>query len=227
MAATTGLLVNQMIELSRDDDPTVVVSTRGGSRYTRQVNLITAISGTTVTVKNPLIADFNTGNPRVQFTFANTRFSGIEDLKLDHTGASGGNNLMWQYCYACWMKGVESFKAAGYHMVIVATLNMELRDSFIHDSQTYGANNAGLAVYGNPLYGSNSSGKIENNIFDRLFPAIELKTARAGFTLAITTRSRLNVGRKIQSGDVDVHGQPRPAQHDEPLGRKHRRDVRI
>jgi hypothetical protein len=181
VATAQGLAVNQMIEIDKEDDPDVVVSTKGGSRYTRQVNLITAISGTTITVKNPLLTDFGSGNPRIQYTFANTSFSGIEDLKLDHSGVSSNNNLTWQYCYGCWMKGVESFKASGYHMVVQGTLNLELRDSFIHDSQTYGANNAGIAVYGNPLYGSNSSGKIENNIFDRLFPAIQLQNSSSGF----------------------------------------------
>ena len=170
-----------MIELDRNDDPNVVVSTIGGSRYTRQVNLITAISGTTITVKNPLLTDFNTGSPRVKYTFLHTSFSGIEDLKLDHSTGGSGTNMSFQYCYACWLKGVESYKPAGYHMIILGTLNLEIRDSFIHDAQTYGPNNAGIAVYGAPLYGSNSSGKIENNVFDRLFPGIEMQNSSSGF----------------------------------------------
>lgn len=181
VASTSGLSVNQMIELDRDDDPGVVVSTTGGSRFTRQVNLITAISGTTITVKNPLLADFNTGNPKIKWTFLATSFSGVEDLKLDHSSAGSGTNMSFQYCYACWLKGIESYKPAGYHMIILGTLNIEIRDSFVHDAQTYGPNNAGLAVYGNPQYGSNSSGKIENNVLDRLFPGIEMQNSSSGF----------------------------------------------
>jgi hypothetical protein len=182
VATTSGLSVNQMIEMDRDDDPGIVVSTTGGGRLTRQVNLITAISGNAITVKNPLLADFNTGAPKIKWTFINTKFSGIEDLKLDHSAASGGGiNMNFQYCYACWLKGVESYKPAGYHAIILGTLNLEIRDSFIHDAQTYGPNNAGFAVYGNPTYGSNSSGKIENNIFDRTFPGIEMQNSSSGF----------------------------------------------
>lgn len=181
VGSTSGLSINQMIELDRDDDPAVVVSTIGGSRYMRQVNLITAITGNAITVKNPLFVDFNTGNPKIKFTFVTVSMSGIEDVKLDHSAAGSGTNLSWQYCYACWLKGVESYKPAGYHMVILGTLNMEVRDSFIHDAQTSGNNNAGMAVYGSPPYGSNSSGKIENNIFDRLFPAIEMQNSSSGF----------------------------------------------
>jgi len=181
VASASGLSANQMIEIDRDDDPTVVVSTIGGSRYMRQVNLITAISGTTLTLKNPLIWDFNTGNPKIKYTYQVTRLSGVEDLKLDHSAAGSGNNFSFQYCYACWLKGVESYKPFGYHVVILGTLNIEVRDSFIHDAQTYGANNGGLAVYGSPQYGSNSSGKIENNVFDRVFPGIEMQNSSSGF----------------------------------------------
>ena len=181
LSSTTGLAVNQMIEIDRDDDPSLVVSTTGGSRHMTQVNMIAAISGNTVTVRNPLIWDFSVGNPRIKWTFANTRFSGVENLKLDHSGTSGCTNFLLQYCYGCWLKGVHSYKPSGYHITILGTLNGEIRDSYIADAQTYGSNNGGLAVYGNALYGSNSSWKIENNIFNRVFPGVELQNSSSGF----------------------------------------------
>ena len=180
VASTSGLSVGQMIEIDRADD-TFVVSTIGGNRFIRQVNVITAISGTTITVRNPLIWDFSTGTPKIKFTFANTKNSGIEDLKLDHSGTGSCANFDFQYCDSCWVKGVESYKPSGYHMTILGTVNGEIRDSYIHDAQTYGNNNGGLAVYGNASYGSNSSWKIENNIFDRTFPAVELQNSSSGF----------------------------------------------
>ena len=181
VASTSGLSANTVIEIDRDNDPNIVVSTTGGTRHIRQVNMITAVNGNTVTVKNPLIWDFSSGNPKIKFTFSSTRLSGIEDLKLDHSGTSGCTNLMLQYCYGCWLKGIHSYKPASYHMTIAATLNGEIRDSFISDAQTYGADNAGLQVYGNSQYGSNSSWKIENNIFNRVFPGVELQNSSSGF----------------------------------------------
>ena len=115
----------------------------------RQVNLITAINGNTITVKNPHFIDFSTGNPNLRHAFAlTTRMSGIEDLKLDHSTSPTAAGINWSNCYACWVKGVESYKAVGYHIVMSATLNAEIRDSLIHDAQTYGNNNAGISVYG-------------------------------------------------------------------------------
>lgn len=181
VASTSGLAPNTMIEMDRDNDPNFVVSTIGGARHLRQVNMITAVNGNTVTVKNPLIWDFSTGNPQVKFTFAFIQYSGVEDVKLDHSGSSGCTNFFLQYCYACWVKGVYSYKPAGYHFTILGTLNGEFRDSFVSDAQTYGNNNGGLAVYGSPSYGSNSSWKIENNIFNRVFPGVELQNSSSGF----------------------------------------------
>jgi hypothetical protein len=179
--STRGLRANKMIEIDRDDDPDFVTSTVGGQRHIKQVNIITSVHDNTVSVRNPLIWDFSTGDPRIKWTFENTRFSGVEDLKLDHAGTSGCQNFMLQYCYGCWVKGVHSHKPSGYHIVILGTLNGEIRDSFIADAQTYGANNGGLVFYGTAKYGSNSSWKVENNIFDRVFPGVELQNSSSGF----------------------------------------------
>jgi len=96
----------------------------GGTRNMTQVNMITAVSGNTITMRNPLIYDFAAGSPRVKFYFGGiTRNSGVENLKLDHGGFSGGSyNFLLQYCDSCWIKGVDSGRATGYHFIIVGTL---------------------------------------------------------------------------------------------------------
>jgi hypothetical protein len=99
---------------------------------------------------------------------------------LDRTSASGGYNFLLQYCDSCWIKGVDSGRAMSYHLIILGTLNLELRDSYIHDGGS-GPNNSGFNFYGNYLYGANSSAKIENNIFNKDFPAIELNGSSSGF----------------------------------------------
>lgn len=181
VANASGLTPGQMIEIDRDNDPSFVVSTVGGSRHLRQVNVITAVSGNTVSVRNPLIWDFTAGNPRIKFTFVNTKRSGVEDVKLDHSNTSGCVNFAVEYCDSCWIKGVESYMPSGYHFTILGTVNGEFRDSYVREAQTFGANNAGAAFYGSASYGSNSSWKIENNIFNKNFPAIELQNSSSGF----------------------------------------------
>ena len=179
---TSGLSAGMMIEIDRANDPGVVVSTTGNaSRFIRQVNRIKSISGNTINLENPLFYNFNS-SPTIRYTFPTfTSMSGVEDLKLDHSGSgSSGYAFYTNYCYGCWVKGVHSYNPYGFHMVILGTLNIEIRDSFFNDAQTVGANNAGLAVYGSDLYGSNSNMKIENNIFDKSFPGIELQNSTSG-----------------------------------------------
>lgn len=200
VASTSGLAVGIMIEIDRDNDPNVVVSTIGGSRHIRQVNVITAINGTTVTVRNPLLWDFNAGSPKIKFTFVNTKMSGVEDLKIDHSGTSGCTNFDLQYCDSCWVKGTDSFMPSGYHFLILGTVNGEFRDSYIHEAQTFGNNNGGLAVYGSPTYGSNSSWKIENNIFNKNFPAIEIQNSSSGFYIGYN----FSYGSASQPSDAPV-----------------------
>jgi len=184
VASTSGLSVGQMIELDRDDDLTYVINPNGYTRTLRQVNLITDITGTTVTVQNPLFVDFTTGNPQIRFTYTHKQWSGLEDVTLDHTGYESGANFKMEYAYACWAKGVESKLSSSFHLQMLGTLNNEVRDSYIHEAQSYGPNHAGIAVFGSQAWGSNSSGKIENNIFDRLFPAVEMQICSSGFVIS-------------------------------------------
>jgi hypothetical protein len=182
----TGLSVGTMIEFDRNDDTAIIKAGAGvgAGRYFRQINRITSMTGTTLTLQNPFLWNFTAADgATIRFRFSNVSLSGVEDLMLDHSGTSGCNdhNFDIQYCYGCWVKGVDSYKPAGYHMVIVGTLNFEIRDSYIHDASTYGANNAGVEVYGSGAYGSNSNAKIENNVFDRLFPAVNLQNSSSGF----------------------------------------------
>lgn len=200
VASINGMAVGTMIEIDRDNDSNVVVSTTGGSRHIRQVNVITAISGTNVTVRNPLLWDYNAGSPKVKYTFVNTQKSGVEDLKIDHSNTSGCTNFDLQYCDSCWVKGVDSYMPSGYHFTILGTVNGEFRDSYVHEAQTFGNNNGGLAVYGSEAYGSNSSWKIENNIFNKNFPAIEIQNSSSGFYIGYN----YSYGSASQASDAPV-----------------------
>lgn len=185
VSSTAGLFVGQMIEIDRDDDPSIVVVTGDTTtRHMRQVNSIVAISGNTLTLRNLMAWDFSKGNPKIKFTFTNTRYSGVEDLKIDHAGTSGCTPFKLEYCDSCWIKGVHSEKPSSYHFTILASLNGEIRDSYINDASSYGPNNGGLNFYGSNTYGSNSNWKIENNIFNKTFPAITFQFSATGFYTA-------------------------------------------
>lgn len=183
VSSTANLSSGTMIEVDRADDPALVVGPQGGNgRNVTQVNMITAVNGNVLTLRNPWDYDFSTGSPQVKWYFSPiTQLSGVEDLKIDHQYAqASGFNFDIQYCDSCWVKGVESAHAYGYHFIAPGgTLNLELRNNFVHDGTT-GPDNSGFNMYGDYRYGAHSSAKIENNIFNNDFPAIEINNSTSG-----------------------------------------------
>src|SRR5262249_35067270 len=182
VASTANLTVGTMIEIDRLNDSNFTFRPDRTDRAVTQVNMITAINGNTITVRNPLIYDFTAGSPRVKFFFEITRNSGIENLRLDHAGATTSSAYisLIQFCDSCWLKGVQSGNTHSNHFIIVGTLNFEVRDCYIHDSGA-GPGNSGLNFYGSYQDGANSSAKIENNIFNKDFPAIIMNQSSSGF----------------------------------------------
>jgi hypothetical protein len=200
---TSGLLAGTMIEVDRDNDTNLIVALSESPRSLTQVNVVTGISGNIVTVRNPWFYDFTQGTPRLHWTYSATTKSGVEDLKVDHTGfTSGSTNGEINYCDSCWLKGVESGTATGYHFIISGTVNIEIRDSFIHDGGS-GPNNGGLTFYGNYTYGTNSSAKIENNIFNKDFPAIQLNHSSNGLAV-LYNYVRFTVAIRRKPRDLDL-----------------------
>src|SRR6185436_7774757 len=176
VADASNFSAGQLIDISDDNETGLVFTNHGSTHDSKQMLLVTAVNGNTLTVTPPLIWTFSQ-NPVVLFSFIGLeRFAGLEDMKIDHEGAGDGASFMIDQCYGCWVKGIHSWKPGGYHTYILDSLNGEIRDSFFVDSQSYGADNAGLNVRGTTNAGENQGAvtafKFENNIFDKTFPGV-------------------------------------------------------
>lgn len=190
LSATDNLSVGTMIKIDRDNapsgpnDPTDsdLVQPNPGTLYAspdpnreiKQLAIVTAIKGNVVTISPPLIWDF-TSKPALLYFPGKISGSGVEDLKIDHSQGGDGESFNFDQGYGCWVKNVSSYKPGGYHSVESNSLNCEVRDSYFDDSKTYGPDNAGMA-----LYGTNTAWKIENNVFYKTFPGIELQLSSSG-----------------------------------------------
>jgi hypothetical protein len=185
VASATGLAIGTMIDIDREDDTNLIVNTgsqAGGTRNLVQVNMITGISGTTITVRNPLHYDFTTGTPKIRDYFPGggyTQLSGVENIKMDFQTTSTAT-LFVQGCDRCWVKGVELANDNTYNTTICCgALNFEIRNSFIHDGGS-GPNNSGIRLYGNYIYGGVSNFRVENNISNKVFPVVEINQSAGG-----------------------------------------------
>jgi len=181
VASTANLSVGRMIEIDRTDDPAYTTAPspyyafqNTGGRQLTQMNVIAALSGNTITLRNPLVADFSAGSPRIKFSFAVTKLSGLEDVKLDYSSqTSAARNFAIINCDSCWIKGIDSYRALGSHTFATATVNLEIRDSVFRHGGT-GAGHSGPSGYGDYRWGGNSSWKIENNILVDTYPLLVL-----------------------------------------------------
>jgi len=100
---------------------------------------------------------------------------GIEDLKIirspneEPAGDNHPYNIYLSFVVNCWIKGVESYKAACHHIGISRSSHCEISGCYFHEAMDYGGGGWG---YGVTLYGSSTNCLIENNIFRQLRHAL-------------------------------------------------------
>jgi len=191
------IAVDTIVMIDRENDPELVHEvTPSGTRRMTQVAIVTAVEGNEIAIEPPLVFDFS-ADPHLTVLTQAGRFHGVEDLSIERSGASGLKGTYFlQQCYGCWLRNVESHVPPAYHIVATNTLRCEARDMYLDDSQTYGHDNGGVVLYGN-----NTGWKIENNVFFRNFPAIELNGSSNGNVIAYNYSSDVRGG---EEGEWDM-----------------------
>ena len=214
VASTSSLSVGRMIEIDRTDDKALIPYfgswSPSNGRSIVQVNVITAISGNTVTVRNPLFFDFASGSPQINFYYSSTVVkSGVEDLKIDLQG-QGGYGIQINAADSCWVKGVDVGNGGNYMLQILSSVNLEVRDSFIHDGGT-GPNHSGICFMADYRWGGNSSARIENNIINNAFPNVEINNDSSGLYVGYNYSPGSNGGGgNIVTWNLDDNHAPFP-----------------
>lgn len=189
LSSTDGVFEGGFLAIDTPDDPALVFSTSGPGRHLKQLLRVTAISGNDITFEPPLFWDFDDAPQLTGFAGMMTQGVGIEDMLFDHEGQGVGPSVFFDQCYGCWVRGIHSRMPLEYHTVGANSMRCEIRDSFFADSQTYGPNNAGIA-----LYGMNVGWKIENNIFFKTFPGIEAQNGTSANYFGY------NFGEQVEAG---------------------------
>jgi len=173
-------------------------------RSRMQANEITAVSGNTLTLKDPLLLDFPLSvTPQVWKTVpANTsgqlgnRWSGIENIAV-----AGGNNqwgfpggtIAFSYMAYCWAKNVEADGERwstdpvnhpgkyGYNIGIGRSYRCVVRDSYAHGSAD---ENPGGQAYGIVVGAGASACLVENNISIENNKPVALNSTGGGNVIA-------------------------------------------
>jgi hypothetical protein len=110
-------------------------------RPTAQIMEVASVSGTQVSFTTPIHLPFLIANAAQLSRYGEgslrpaTRWSGIEDLYVEHgSGGDGGGNIHLFVCAYCWVKRVESAHSRGTSLNFDGCFRSEGRDSYIHTS---------------------------------------------------------------------------------------------
>jgi hypothetical protein len=173
-------------------------------RSTMQETEITAISGNTLTIRDPLYIDFPLSmSPQVWRTIplntasipVGNRWDGIENIAV-----AGGNNnwgfpggtVMFSYMAYSWAKGVEADGEKwtndpsrpgkyGYNLGLGRTYRCVIRESYVHGSAD---ENPGGQAYGIVVGAGSSANLVENNISVNNNKPVALNSTGGGNVIA-------------------------------------------
>jgi len=171
-----------------------------------QFAIITAISGTTVTLDRPLRIDYTTSLAAHVRVYRMGHDVGIEDLNLsrEDTSPDGGDIIHFKYAANCWVRRVESTYTVGSHVYAESSAAIEVSDSTFKYSHEYGDGGRG---YGVSLGRHVSDCLVQNNIFETLRHAMIVSQGANGNVYGYNYSS-ITVCESTEwtPCDISVHG---------------------
>ena len=209
VADPSQFAVGDLVELRQDNGSWDTNPASWAAHAVGQVSRITQINGDTIRINEPLRIDYSGSlNPEAG-KFTPKREIGIETLKIERVDDSpsyGPNNISFSYAYRCWVKGVESDKSVGSHIVLRSSTNIEISGCYFHHAFAYD----GTANHGYGVTLNNHSGLclVENNIFEHLRHAMMVKVGANGnvFGYNYSTDVYRSEWPHNYSGDISLHG---------------------
>jgi len=196
-------------EIEQNNDPELMYSSPAwnvawAANAVGQIVKITAVKNDTIHFWPPLNHTYrNELNPQIRPTSLKENV-GIENIKIERLDAGDNNTIAFVNTANCWMWNVESKKTVKSHVWASKCLNLQIQNSYFHQSYNYGGSGHG---YGVTLGRHITNCLVENNIFETLRHAMMVKEGANGNVFAFNY-SLNPVSSNIFSlpADVSVHG---------------------
>jgi MYXO-CTERM domain-containing protein len=176
---------------------------------------VTAVSGTTLTISDPLYLDY-TNTPLAYPFQVGCTSAGLEDLHISASSAEVQNtsgvgyspNINFTGSIYSWVKNVESDFSEGSHLWIDFGMHNTVRDSFFHDGYFHGPGTTDDELR---LGFKASANLVENNIFWRQHTSIIVEWGASGNVLAYnySTGNYHDPSLTFLLEDISFHG-PHP-----------------
>jgi hypothetical protein len=174
-----------------------------------QVAEVTTVAGTVITLNQELRIDYDVAlNPHLRKITPKINV-GIECMniqRMDEPVSGAGYNILFSNSANCWVKGIESNKSVGSHVMIENSTNIEVRSSYFHDAFTY--DGSGTRGYGVTINNHSGLCLIENNAFKHLRHAMMVKHGANGnvFGYNYSLDPFRSETPADAGGDISVHG---------------------
>lgn len=172
---------------------------------------ITAISGTQITINEPLRIDFDLSlNPRMR-KITMRKEVGLECFRIHKVDTCAvttcvSNNIAFKNAKQCWIKGIESSMSIGAHIAVERSTHISIQNSYIHHAFSY--TGSGTRGYGLVLFKHSTACRIENNIFEHLRHSMMVKEGSNGNVFGYNYSKdpfRSEIPNNA-SGDISIHG---------------------
>lgn len=130
---------------------------------------------------------------------------GIENIVFESNSISNseGDNILFEFVENSWVNEIESINSISSHITVDFSTNIEIRNSFMHQSHGYGKDRQG---YGVNLRFRTTNTLVEDNIFESLRHAmiVQLSANKNVFGYNFSTKQTDTIGNK--RGDISLHG---------------------
>jgi hypothetical protein len=204
VSSSASFTVGQGGEIQQDD--IVPASASWGEDAVGQMVKIVAINGNTLTIDPPLHVTYTPDKNPIIRPIRYVERIGIEDLhlkRLSSGSSSDGSNVNITRAADCWIRRVESEWTERYHFAVSESLHLEIRDSYIHDTESKGDGGEG---YGASLGRHVTSVLVENNIFNELRHAMIVQLGTNGCVFGYNYAQRNYSDDGWDKSVISLHG---------------------
>lgn len=206
---TSGLQAGAFAEIREENGSWDVVPASWATYSVGQLLRIDSIRNNQVYLHDPLRITYDTAlHPQLRpiSLQQGNGFSCFYIERIDEPSSGAGYNFLFEQAAYGFLRGVESNRSVGSHVMISLSSHIQVQGNYFHDALTF--DGTGTRGYGVTLDNHSGSCLIENNIFRKLRHAMVVKYGANGNVLAYNYSLEPKRSEAIPdfSGDISLHG---------------------
>jgi hypothetical protein len=183
-----------------------------GTNNIGQIGMVTAITGSVLTLDQPLRLDYSPYEPQIAPLNNPMTNAGIETLRITRdlssatsTESTRNNVFTIRIAYAadCWVRGADLYKCFGAHIGLEYATHNEIRGNYFQEAHEYDGGGSG---YGIRCEFYSCENLVENNVFRKLRHSMlnQIGANANVFGYNYSREGRDNWG--LQTSDITTHG---------------------